>query len=242
MYGAIAGSIGSGVKAYGGVVAERKAAAAAQKENALAEAAALEEEQNAYNLESGKIAPWETFADKSRMSLEDLLGYNGPEKQAAALEAMKSSPSFQLGVNAIDRSAATRGGLNSGRTYMALQDYGMNRYDDEIGRRTKLAQAGYGITSDSIGYGGNYYRRRGKIRSDTRLRAGEIQSGKWKGYGRVQADANDSAMSSWGGDSGSGYGGGKGGGGNPYSNDADINYRDDGSYSVDGQGYYDWSY
>lgn len=239
MYGAIAGSAGSIVKGYAGVVAERKAAAAAQKENAAAEAAALEEEQNAYNLESGKIAPWETFADKSRMSLEDILGYNGSEKQAAALEAMKNSPSFQLGINAIDRSASTRGGLNSGRTYMALQDYGMKEYDNEIGRRTKLAQAGYGVTSDAIGLGGNHYRTRGKIRSDTRLRAGEIQSNKWKGYGRVQADANNSAMSSWGNDSGKGYGGG---GKNPYSNDADIDYRDDGSYSVDGQGYYDWSY
>lgn len=57
-------------------------------------------------------------------SMEDLLGMNGPEAQAAAYEAIESSPGFlaqvQQGENAMLQNASATGGLRGGNTQGAL--------------------------------------------------------------------------------------------------------------------------
>lgn len=216
MYGAIAGSISGGLKGWSGAVAEKKAAAALQEGRAGAEATALEEEQAAYDAEMGRLDPYKTLGADSMTSLRDLLGYNGPDKQAAAVEALRNSPAFQFRLKTdadiIDRSAAGKGNLKSGRTLMALQDRGQQlastEYGAEFNRRKAMADMGYGVSTDFAGLEGNHYRTRGDIRSRSKWLGGVIQAGKWKGYGAVSKDAFDSSAKSWGADDGGSGGGG----------------------------------
>jgi hypothetical protein len=209
MYGAIAGSASGLVSGYAGAVASRKTAAAEQRANEAAKKAALEEEQKAYEFESGKLKPWEEFGDKSRLSFQDLLGYNGPDAQAAALKSLQGSTGYKARMQATDRGSNARGGYFSGRAGLALQDAASEEYDQEYNRRAGLAGRAYDISKESMDRGGGYYRNRRDILSESLLRGGKIQGDKWRGYNKAQSQGNQTAAAGWGADSGEGYGGKK---------------------------------
>jgi len=205
-YGSMWAGIGSGVGiGVSTAISERKAAAAGQAANEAAKKAALEEEQKAYDLESGKMKPWEEFGDKSRLSFQDLFGYNGPDAQAAALKSLQESTGYKARIQATERGAAARGGLYSGRAGLALQEAASSEYDKEYGRRYGLAKDAYGISTDAANRGAGYYRNRRDILNQSLLRGGEIQMGKWKGYGAGARAGFQQSASGFGGDfSGSG--------------------------------------
>lgn len=62
---------------------------------------------------------------------------NAREKQAAAFADFEASPDYNFrlseGINALDRSAASRGLLRSGAQMKALSDYGQNTASQEYG-------------------------------------------------------------------------------------------------------------
>lgn len=94
--------------------------------------------------------------------LNDALGINGPEAQAAFFQNFQDDPGFQAElqdrINAIDRSASARGQLLSGRTLRAVGDEGqrfrrgaitdrLNRLRDVSGDATGVAARGANLIS-----------------------------------------------------------------------------------------------
>lgn len=217
-----------------GYLAARKGRDEAMKSNTQAKDAALAEEEKFYT-------PYEGFNTDALASLKDLLGYNGADKQAAAMDALKNSEAYKFrlgqGQQAIERSAAARGGLFSGKTGAALQEYGQGmasqEYANEYNRRLGLTQFGADLA-------GNHYRRRGDIQSNFYQNQGNIDSGYYKQLRNVQQDSWNNLLNV-----GNMVRGNQGTASsqqdyrNPYSS---VSYRKDGSYAVNGQGYYDYSY
>lgn len=219
-WGAIASYASGAGDAIWGSVAAKKGARRQEQSYEQAMKAGLEEEDEAYKLEQEKLAPWEEFGTKARMSFQDLLGYNGPDAQVAAMEALRSSPAYQFrqkeAMNQVQGSAAGKGALKSGRTLMALQNRGQElastEYDKEYARRAGLAQGAYGISTDVANRGATHYRNRGDIRSGFYKDQGDIKARKFQNIREVQKNAANLATSGsqgWG-------GGGGGGGNNPY--------------------------
>lgn len=137
------------------------------------------------------------------------LGLGGQGGRDAATEAFQTSPGydFQLnqGLQAIDRSAAARGSLQSGATLKALQGYGQGlanqEYNNWLGNLGKLSSAGMGALG-------------------TQAQLREAQGNRiFSGYGNIgQAQAQQSAgylgaLGNLAGSALSAIGGGMGGGG-----------------------------
>lgn len=158
-----------------------------------AQQSALDNIYNPY-LESGRDA---------QSALSDLTGLNGQQVQN---EALTSSPAYQFrlgeGTNAIQRSAAARGGLFGGATGKALSDFGQglaseefgnqwNRVNDMATRGQGMAQ-GYSNVQQNLlgnkyqGYMGNtadksnmlsqFYTNRAGIRSNEQQKLAEIMA------------------------------------------------------------------
>jgi hypothetical protein len=88
---------------------------------------------------------------QARNALLNAVGLNGAEAQRQYFQNFETDPGFQQSINqgiqAIDRSAAARGGLNSGRTLKSVADYTTGRYLNEafnnrMNRLTDLSNAG----------------------------------------------------------------------------------------------------
>lgn len=212
------GFLASGMQALGNM----KAGSRAQNQNNIGTIAALMMEDKAYKKEQEYMKPWQDFGEKNLVSFKDLLGYNGADKQAAAMEALKTSPAYQFrlnqGVGALDRSAIKRGGLNSGRQMMALEDFGQGlaseEYGNEFNRRLGLADRANSTAGTMASLGGNYYRNKGNLFLGQALRNADIQKEMYSKIGAAGQQAADNAYK-WVGMFMGGKGGG-GGGNDPY--------------------------
>lgn len=115
----------------------RKAAQKSYNAQNAANAAQLAEVQRQYEQNREDLKPWTEAGTKTTATLMDLLGYNGTDAQNAAMEAFKNDPSYQWAVDqgnqAVNRSAAAKGGLFSGNTGIALQNYGQNMANQQYG-------------------------------------------------------------------------------------------------------------
>lgn len=93
----------------------------------------------------------EAFEQQSR-----LLGLRGPEEANEAFGAFRTSPGYQFsmdeGMRALDRSAASRGGLYSGSTGRSLTRFGQGLADQEFGnyysRLAGLGSTGFAASSN----------------------------------------------------------------------------------------------
>jgi hypothetical protein len=101
--------------------------------------------QNPYN-ETGQLALSEIAAS---------MGLSGPEAAAGALSRFRDAPGYQFqlneGVSAIDRSAASRGGLYSGDTGRALTEYGQGLADQTFNTRLSQLAGLAGIGQNAAG-------------------------------------------------------------------------------------------
>ena len=227
------GFLASGMQALG----EMKGASRAQNLNNQGALYATYMEGKAYDAERAKIKPWEEFGKQNLMSFKDLLGYNGSDKQAASMEALRNSPAYQLrlneGTSTIDRAAAAGGRFNSGRTGMALakygQDYASNEYNNEYNRRYGLSTDAYNTDLTTANMAGNYYRNKGRIVQGNSANNAAIQYREYSDIGKARQQAADNTLS-W---VSTLYGGGKGGGAmnnmkgegagnNPYGNNKSL--------------------
>lgn len=216
------GFLASGMQAVG----EMKAASAAQNQNNAGALYALYQEKQAYKAEKEKLKPWEEFGSQNLTSFKDLLGYNGADKQAAAMDALKNSPAYQFrlnqGVGALDRSAIKGGNLYSGRQMMALNNYGQDlaseEYNNEYNRRSGLATDAYNTDMTAANMAGNFYRNQGNIIRGNTAKNADIQYREYSNIGKAGQQAADNALKWISTFYGGGGKGGKGGGGNdPYA-------------------------
>lgn len=75
------------------------------------------------------LQPYQQSGWQGQDLLNDALGINGPEAQQSFFANFQNDPGFnamqQTGINTVEQSRASAGGLRSGATMKALQDYGM---------------------------------------------------------------------------------------------------------------------
>lgn len=91
-----------------------------------------------FNKAMGLQEPFRQGSLEAMKYMQGLLGIGGdPEAAKRAFDAYQNSTGYQFrlgqGTQAIDRSAAARGGLNSGATLKALERYGQNLGSQEFG-------------------------------------------------------------------------------------------------------------
>ncbi len=136
----IGGSLLSGAASFFGARSESSAARRAAALQAGATAQARED-----------LQPFTQAGVGSLNALQTLLGLGGtPEEQQAARDALTESPNFQFqlgqGVNALDRSAAARGGLLSGNQLKGVTEFGQglasNAFSSRFNQLSQLAGLG----------------------------------------------------------------------------------------------------
>jgi len=124
---------------------------------------AIQVAENQNNQNIAAFSPYARQGGQAFQSLGDLMGLNGQSASATALNNYRTSPGYdfqmQQGTNAIQNSAAARGGLNSGATMKALQGYGQNLADQDfqqyMGNLGKLGSVGMQAEGQIGGYRNN---------------------------------------------------------------------------------------
>lgn len=118
-----------------------------------------------YQQNRADLAPWRDAGRNALGYLAALSGMgsggNGVDQSTNQLQALMQSPGYQFrlaqGLQALDRSAAARGGLYSGATLKALsrynQDYAANEYGAQWNRLANLAGIGQQATNQTGSYG-----------------------------------------------------------------------------------------
>lgn len=132
---AIGGLIGGGISLLGANKAANAAKDAARLE-AGASREALDLQREIFETTRQDYAPYRETGANALDQLAALLGLKGGDLQQNAFSQFQETPGYQFGldqgVNAIDRSAASRGMLNSGRTLKELQRFGQGYADQEF--------------------------------------------------------------------------------------------------------------
>lgn len=107
--------------------AQSKAAGKAADAQTKASDKGIEEQRRQFDAITELLRPYVEAGNSSIDAQGDLLGLNGPEAQAAALEGIKQGPEYQSlvqsGEEAILQNAAATGGLRGGNTQGALAQY-----------------------------------------------------------------------------------------------------------------------
>lgn len=98
------------------------------------------------------------FYDTGTAALSEIaaaMGLRGPEEAADALSRFRAAPGYQFqlseGVNALDRSAASQGGLYSGAQGQALTEYGQGLADQTFNARLSQLAGLAGIGQNAAG-------------------------------------------------------------------------------------------
>lgn len=123
-----AGLLGAGASIYGANKAAGVQSAAANQAAAIQQQAMDYQKQN-YNTASGNLSPFIQNGQGASNLLASAYGTNGNAPLGAnTLAAFQSSPDYQFalkgGSDALDNSAASKGGLISGNQIRAQTDYG----------------------------------------------------------------------------------------------------------------------
>jgi hypothetical protein len=162
------GLVGGGAKdLVGSILGDGHEAVDAQRDAA---GQANSTQKNMYDQNRKDLEPWRDAGSKA---LTDLQDPNTSKNMTMADFQQDPGYAFRMqqGQQALERSAAARGGLNSGATMMALQDYGQqmgsqeyqnafNRFnvnrDYNTQRLSGLAGIGQNAVSNTVNAGQNY--------------------------------------------------------------------------------------
>lgn len=205
---ALIGAAGSLGAAAMGARASRRAAGAVedtQRENrALAEETtgeALSEYDSVLDQALGAQQPYSQAGQAGLNELMAALGLGSAEENAGALNRFRGSPGYDFqmgeGVNALDRSAAARGGLYSGAQGMALTQFGQGLADSTFNNRLNhlagLAGLGERTATNEAGM------RLGVAGSRAGIRMGGLNAitGANTNIGQAQATGITGAANQW---------------------------------------------
>jgi hypothetical protein len=115
-----------------------------------------------FGLATGALSPYANQGAAATSRLSALAGLGGSEQQQSALA---SDPGYQFrmsqGVNALDRSAAARGMINSGAQQKALTGYGQGLASSELNNAFQRIGAVQGNAQQAAGALGNLYQNQG---------------------------------------------------------------------------------
>lgn len=120
-----------------------------------------------FDIQRGDFAPWREVGVPALGKINALAGMAGPEARQNAMADFRTDPGYEFafgeGQRALERSAAARGRLLSGRTGKELVRYGTGMadqgYDRFYNRLAELAGVGQraseGASNAASGYGAN---------------------------------------------------------------------------------------
>lgn len=167
MSGLATAVIGSAV--IGGIANNQKNQAAKGAVNAQVEGnnAAIAEGARQFDKLQSVLAPYTQAGEKSLGGLLDIFGLNGADKQASAIDAIKSGPEFaaltKTGEEAILANASATGVLRGGNTQDALAKFRpsilsdlINQQVSRLGYLTNVGQASAaGVGNAAVATGAN---------------------------------------------------------------------------------------
>ena len=184
---ALGSLLGAGAAAGGSIYAANTAADAAKK--------AGKTEWAQYLQSRADLAPWREAGAASLADLRAaLLGGD--------MSKFYTSPGYQFrlgqGVDAVNRGASARGGIDSGRTLKALTEYGQgigaSEFNDYINRLAGLSGTGQTATTQTGQFGanaaqgyGNALMQAGALRGSGYASAGNALTGGVNNYLTLQA-------------------------------------------------------
>lgn len=142
--------LAAAVPAVASIYGAKKQASAAKRAGAVEAAAAQRAE--------ARLAPYAETGGNALARYADSLGLTTPEAQQEAFDTFTETPGYQFqlneGLGAIDKSAAARGGLFSGNTLRAAQEYGQGLASTEFGNYlARLSELVRGGQSAAAGQG-----------------------------------------------------------------------------------------
>lgn len=154
--------IAGGAAIAGGAMASSASNKAAKTQAASADKASQIQQAN-FEQTREDLTPYKQAGDTSLKQLMGQMGSNGYFNQTYDGQDVYSDPSYQFrlqqGQDAIQSSAAAQGGLLSGATLKALQNYGQESASQEYGNAYNRFNADqtnrYNRLSTLVGVGGN---------------------------------------------------------------------------------------
>lgn len=153
----------------GGITGANAAARAAQR--------ASETQAAAADRSIAALAPFQQAGVSALTAQQDLLGLNGPEKQAAAYAALEASPEFaglfRQGENAILANASATGGLRGGNIQAALAQFRPSVLNQVIGQRFDRLGGLTSLGQNAAAGVGNLYGQQGAALAGGQLAAGQ---------------------------------------------------------------------
>lgn len=167
--------VGKALGSLTGANQQAKAAQNAANTQAAASREATQIQKDMYDQTRADLMP---YADAGRDSLAQLMGQMGPNgyfSQTYTGQDIYSDPSYQFrlqqGQDAIQSSAAARGGLLSGATLKALQGYGQDmasqEYQNAYNRFNADQTNQYNRLSNLVGVGQNAAAQQGNAGAQT---------------------------------------------------------------------------
>jgi hypothetical protein len=116
---------------------------------------AIAEQQSQMGQNRTDEAPYMGFGSSSLGQLGDLLGLNGPDAAAKAIDALKNSPLYQslfnTGQEAVLQNASATGGVRGGNTQGALYELGSNTLSDVIQNQIRSLFGGADLGQKATG-------------------------------------------------------------------------------------------
>ena len=202
--------------------ANRQAAAGQRAADAQSAAAdkGIEEQRRQFDAIQELMKPYVSAGSSALGGQQDLLGLNGNSAQAAAIEALKTSPQFtsllQQGENSILANASATGGLRGGNTQGALAQFSpallAQTINDQYSRLGGMASMGQNAAAMQGNAGlqvgnnvSNLFQQQGAAIAGGQLAVGRGQAG----YGNAIANVIGSYFGMGGGMGGFGGMGGK---------------------------------
>jgi hypothetical protein len=198
MSGIATAVIGSAV--IGGIASRRQSRSADQAAVSQERSAQLgiEEQRRQFDTIQALLKPYTDAGTGAIGAQGDLLGTNGPEKQAAAIEALRNSPEFEAitkqGEEGILQNASATGGLRGGNTQDALGQFRpavlSSLIESQFNRLGTIANMGQasaaGVGSAAQNTGNNVTEllaQQGQARAGAQLARGNAQANALNGVG-----------------------------------------------------------
>lgn len=122
---------------------------------------AIDEQRRQFDVTQTNFEPFREFGVGGVGQLGDLIGINGPEKQAAALQIIQSSPVLSRlidqGTEGVLQNASATGGLRGGNTQRSLADFRADAFNkvlqDQIANLGGAVGVGTGATNAVANFG-----------------------------------------------------------------------------------------
>ena len=156
-----AGLIGAGVSAYGanqqkGALGSASAAQQAAMQQSLAE------QKRQFEISQNNLSPWLQAGGQALKQQKALMGLGGDSTNQ--LSALANSPGYQFrlqqGQQALDSGLAARGGMGSGKSMAAANEYGQNfasnEYQNRLNQLAGLSGTGQNTAQNMGTMGANY--------------------------------------------------------------------------------------